>query len=272
MTRTTYLTMLDRKAALAAVHHIGDVPKMKAMTDEAFAVVLRDATAEFRRQQARIAERERLDTGETKIADYSWAGWLCWDFCGTRVRADDAYWGQPLKWDRAAACIDSFDCNAGDHSDACGQKVRPRVLWDLSDPFEDWDGPILDHHGERLWHPVDRFPLTMADMRDDAIRLVRQTPNLDWLWLTKRPENILRMMPRHTSGQLTGRRDVTTHYGNLWLGVSVSDQQSADKLIPELLQCSEAGVPCFVKQDAALKPGQQGRIPDELWAMKELLK
>ncbi|HWB13322.1 MAG TPA: DUF5131 family protein [Pirellulales bacterium] len=29
------------------------------------------------------------------------------------------------------------------------------------------------------------------------------------------------------------------------------------------------GVPCFVKQDSALRPGQQGRIPDELWAVKE---
>ena len=34
-------------------------------------------------------------------------------------------------------------------------------------------------------------------------------------------------------------------------------------------QCAEAGVPVFVKQDSGPKPGQQGRIPDELW-IKEL--
>lgn len=34
-------------------------------------------------------------------------------------------------------------------------------------------------------------------------------------------------------------------------------------------QCHAAGVPCFVKQDSALRPGQQGRIPNELWAMKQ---
>ena len=34
-------------------------------------------------------------------------------------------------------------------------------------------------------------------------------------------------------------------------------------------QCRAAGVPVFVKQDSAMKPGQQGRIPDHLWALKE---
>lgn len=34
-------------------------------------------------------------------------------------------------------------------------------------------------------------------------------------------------------------------------------------------QCRAAGVPCFVKQDCALKPGQQGRIPENVWKCKE---
>lgn len=34
-------------------------------------------------------------------------------------------------------------------------------------------------------------------------------------------------------------------------------------------QCHTAGVPCFVKQDTALKDGQQGRIPDEWWRIKQ---
>lgn len=34
-------------------------------------------------------------------------------------------------------------------------------------------------------------------------------------------------------------------------------------------QCKEAGVPCFVKQDSGPLPGMQGRIPDDLWAIKE---
>lgn len=34
-------------------------------------------------------------------------------------------------------------------------------------------------------------------------------------------------------------------------------------------QCRAAKVPCFVKQDCALKPGQQGRIPENVWKCKE---
>lgn len=35
-------------------------------------------------------------------------------------------------------------------------------------------------------------------------------------------------------------------------------------------QCSAAGAPVFVKQDSGPKPGKQGRIPDEMWARKEM--
>lgn len=35
-------------------------------------------------------------------------------------------------------------------------------------------------------------------------------------------------------------------------------------------QCTIAGVLVFVKQDAALKPGHQGRIPDDVWALKQV--
>lgn len=37
-------------------------------------------------------------------------------------------------------------------------------------------------------------------------------------------------------------------------------------------QCGKAGVPCFVKQDTAQRPGRQGLIPDNIWAIKEFPK
>lgn len=37
-------------------------------------------------------------------------------------------------------------------------------------------------------------------------------------------------------------------------------------------QCVHAGVPVFIKQDCALKPGQQGRMSDELWKWKQFPK
>jgi protein gp37 len=34
-------------------------------------------------------------------------------------------------------------------------------------------------------------------------------------------------------------------------------------------QCEQYGVPCFVKQDCALRPGQQGRISDDIFSIKQ---
>jgi protein gp37 len=62
-----------------------------------------------------------------------------WGPNGTRVVASEAMWREPLKWNKAAACLETFDCNAGDHSDCCPQKVRDRVFCaSLADVFEDW--------------------------------------------------------------------------------------------------------------------------------------
>ncbi|MEE9584749.1 MAG: phage Gp37/Gp68 family protein [Candidatus Brocadiales bacterium] len=40
-------------------------------------------------------------------------------------------------------------------------------------------------------------------------------------------------------------------------------------LLDLVAQCKEAGVPVFVKQDSGRLPGKQGRIPDDIWALKE---
>lgn len=55
------------------------------------------------------------------------------------------------------------------------------------------------------------------------------------------------------------RRDLFFH-GTLIAIVSVSEQ------------CKSAGVPVYVKQDVAFKSGQQGRIPDSIWALKQFPK
>lgn len=42
-----------------------------------------------------------------------------------------------------------------------------------------------------------------------------------------------------------------------------------DAIVDVAEQCQSAGVPVFVKQDCALHPGKQGRIPDEIWNLKQ---
>jgi protein gp37 len=64
-----------------------------------------------------------------------------------------------------------------------------------------------------------------AEWRDDLWRLIEVTPNLDWLLLTKRPQNILKMLPPNWG----------EGYPNVWLGTTVENQQEAERRIPPLL-------------------------------------
>ena len=55
--------------------------------------------------------------------------------------------------------------------------------------------------------------------------LIEQTPWLDWLLLTKRPQNVQRMVPWGD-----------TWPGNVWLGTTAEDQRRADLRVPHLLE------------------------------------
>ncbi|WP_240041312.1 phage Gp37/Gp68 family protein [Paenibacillus ginsengarvi] len=65
--------------------------------------------------------------------------------------------------------------------------------------------------------------------RHDLFGLIASTPNLDWLLLTKRPQNISRMTSPLWSG-----------WKNVWIGTTVENQQEADRRIPLLLQTPAA--------------------------------
>jgi protein gp37 len=152
---------------------------------------------------------------------------------GKRVVAAEAAWKEPLKWDRLAK-------EAGE---------RHRVFCaSLADVFEDWTGRMCDSQGRVLWWDNDdrticattdendgayRNTATMDDFRNRLFRLIDETPNLDWLLLTKRPQNIIRMMPCRTRPEEWPRK-------NIWLGVSVEDQARADERIPLLLKTPAA--------------------------------
>ena len=162
-------------------------------------------------------------------------GRVAWGPNGTRSRTSEDYWKQPLKWDRAAK--------------ASGERRRVFCA-SLADVFEDWQGPIVDARGEGL--QVDGLgairrlsenatgrpwlPLTMDRLRRDLFSLIDATPSLDWLLLTKRPENVRRMwnaVDDRPAGNLQ------KHRKNCWLLTSVSDQPTADTMIPHLLACRD---------------------------------
>lgn len=114
-----------------------------------------------------------------------------WGPHAKRTRTAPANWRKPLSWDRAAA-------KAGE---------RHRVFCSsLADVF--------DNHASIL-----------PEWRADLWALIRATPNLDWMLLTKRPGNIAKMLPE----------DWGRGYPNVWLGCTVVNQAEADRDIPKLL-------------------------------------
>jgi protein gp37 len=124
-----------------------------------------------------------------------------WGPDGTRVVAAEPYWRLPAKWDREAA--------------AAGERRRVFCA-SLADVFE--NRPELVAPRVRLYH------------------LIQETPNLDWLLLTKRPENVRRF---HGGGGVP-RSWPENMPPNVWLGTSVEDQARADERIPHLLRTPAA--------------------------------
>lgn len=69
------------------------------------------------------------------------------------------------------------------------------------------------------------FFIEEADQwREDAWKIIKSTPQHTWQILTKRPERIKQCLPA----------DWAEGYDNVWLGVSVEDQQRAQERIPIL--------------------------------------
>ncbi|MDR1648304.1 MAG: phage Gp37/Gp68 family protein [Zoogloeaceae bacterium] len=77
----------------------------------------------------------------------------------------------------------------------------------------------------------DVFDIAVPDeWRADLFRLIHDTPNLDWLLLTKRIANAKRMTETAVGRASFGK------WMNLWLGATVCNQEEADRDIPKLLE------------------------------------
>lgn len=113
-----------------------------------------------------------------------------------RMGMSENYWKQPARWNEAAM-LQPYGSE------------RPRVFCaSMADVFEDHPG-VLEWR-TRLWETIGAC---------DA---------MDWLLLTKRPENILQMVPPAWAAGYWP--------AHVWVGTSCEDQQRADVRIPELLK------------------------------------
>lgn len=116
-----------------------------------------------------------------------------WGPHADRTRTSAGNWSKPLAWNRKAKA----------------EGTRYRVFCaSLADVFDNHKS-ILPEWRADLWHLIDA------------------TPHLDWLLLTKRPQNIGRFMPNYSHTERI--------WPNVWLGTTVENQTEADRRIPHLL-------------------------------------
>lgn len=139
------------------------------------------------------------------MMDKRW-GKVKWGPHGERKRTSESYWHQPLKWNAAAK----------------RSEKRARVFCaSLADVF--------DNKVPKAW-------------REDLWRLIQVTPWLDWLLLTKRPQNVRKMLPA----------DWGDGWSNVWLGTTCEDQKAFDQRWPILAEIP--AVVRFISYEPAIGP------------------
>ncbi len=147
-----------------------------------------------------------------------------WGPHGERKRTSASNWRNPMIWNRH---FSAFQAKHGRR-----QRVFCSSLADVFDNQVPWE-----------W-------------RVDLINLISATPQLDWLLLTKRPENIrkVRGVPM----------EFLPHFPNVWLGTTCEDQAAYDRRWPILRDIS--ATVRFISYEPAIGPlllhANDGRHPD----------
>lgn len=153
---------------------------------------------------------QRVSPGCEHCYAESKAKWLAPGIWGppktsTRRTFGDRHWREPLGWNTAAVV-------AGE---------RRRVFCaSMADVFE--ANPLVADQRERLWDTI------------------RATPQLDWLLLTKRPENVYDMLPDR-------------YWPNIWLGTSTETQQYVDPRLGQLSRNRDRVPVLFVSVEPQLE-------------------
>lgn len=116
-------------------------------------------------------------------------GHAVWGVGAGRREFGDKHWNEPRKWNAAA------EKSQRRHRVFCASMAD---VFDLNAP---------------------------PGARERLFALIRETPWLDWQLLTKRPQNVLAMLPA----------DWGDGYENVWLGCTAEDQKRADERLPILI-------------------------------------
>lgn len=150
---------------------------------------------------------------------HRWQGATHWGAGTPRMRTSAANWKKPLAWNAKAA--------------ASGK------------PWRVFCGSLCDVMDNEV--PVEWY--------GDLGRLIRATPYLTWLLLTKRIGNARSRMARWTPDD--------DPPPNVWLGATIVNQEEADRDVPKLLATPAAKR--FVSYEPALGPVDWTKYPGIDW-------
>ncbi|MCA0214560.1 MAG: phage Gp37/Gp68 family protein [Proteobacteria bacterium] len=164
---------------------------------------------------------------ETPVRVHRGQGRELWGAGAPRVRTSPANWRQPERWNAQPFCA----------CPVCGWRGDGAVAGLLC--------PNIDCSGNLVAARRRVFCASLADVFDnevpvqwrrDLFALISQTPNLDWLLLTKRIGNAKEMIADAVAAErLGGWRPLPWPWPNVWLGATVVNQKEADRDIPKLL-------------------------------------
>jgi len=158
-----------------------------------------------------------------------------------RQSASEAYWRQPIRWNEKP-----WVCEDPDHS---------------SELFSDRDAYAVAGHSAAKFHRRRVFSLSLGDWLDPEAPVewlarlmdtIRQTPNLNWILCTKRPEkwdqrcgSVIELLHDGNGGGMDTPgplNDMAQSWldgsppQNVCVLASVEDQAAADERIPHLLK------------------------------------
>lgn len=168
----------------------------------------------------------------------------CWGVSAPRLARSAENWGKPLRWNKKALEL--------------GERHRVFCA-SVADVFEQQSELSRAFAGQTAQVPTGKDAgtrtVTFVDEDEERIRLfalIIDTPQLDWLLLTKRPEAILATLQRIFRLLCEPQRNSYTDKRafrllerwlldgrpphNVWLGASVENQQEAEARIPHLLR------------------------------------
>lgn len=175
---------------------------------------------------------------ETRNARFAGGSAINWGPSAPRRRTSAANWRKPLQWNAAKF----WQCECGWRGSDRELDQQPKRS---SNPVGDI--PACPNCNRIDFKPARArvFCASLADVFDNAVnaqwrfellKLIEETPNLDWLLLTKRIRNASTMLEQATRAITHGREGWADNYfPNVWIGASIVNQEEADRDIPKLL-------------------------------------